>query len=144
MQNTNQQKWLEQHSIHTLFGKHLELFEDLIVLSMIMVLFALSFLAIHDIGVEIVLHRKNFQEMIHEFIYVFILAELFRLTIIYLKERRIDIDTIVNTTIISILRDVIIKTSQLSMSDFIGISLFLLTIAIVFKSKLLFLKEGKS
>jgi uncharacterized membrane protein (DUF373 family) len=111
---------------------------------MIMVLFALSFLAIHDIGVEIVLHRKNFQEMIHEFIYVFILAELFRLTIIYLKERRIDIDTIVNTTIISILRDVIIKTSQLSMSDFIGISLFLLTIAIVFKSKLLFLKEGKS
>ena len=55
------------------------------------------------------LEAKNFRIIAGHLIYLFVLIELFRLMIFYLEEQRILLGTIIEVTIVSLLREVILE-----------------------------------
>jgi len=120
------QKLVEPHKLHSKLGDTFEFVGDLFIVFLIILLFYLGFLALVDIGHDLIAGKTPFEELLAKFIYIFILTELFRLMIIYLRERRVDIPTVIKTTLIAILREVIIKAPHYKFLDFIGISLLLL------------------
>lgn len=78
------------------------------------------------------LGRKNFRDIAGHLIYIFVLVELFRLLIYYLEEQRILLSTIVEVTIVSMLREVILEgILTISWERVLALSGFLLTLAAI-------------
>ncbi len=114
-------KLLEPNKLHEKLGDLFEFFEDSIIVLLTILLFALSLIAIYDLTLAIFSHEYTFMDLIPKVLYLFILAELFRLNIVYLNQRIIDTSLIVKTTLIAILREIIIKAPSLKFYDYIGI-----------------------
>lgn len=130
------------NQIHKKLGDTLEFFEDLIILALTGVIFYVSILAIYDIIALVLYEEAKPLEIIPKFLYLFILIELFRLLIYYLKEREIDTSLIVKTTLIAILREVIIKAPHYKFYDYIGASILILVIgSLYYIPKYVFKKE---
>ncbi len=136
------QKLVSPHNVHKTLGDTLEFFEDLIILALTGVIFYISIIAIFDI-ISLVLYKEaKALEVIPKFLYLFILIELFRLLIYYLKERELDTSLIVKTTLIAVLREVIIKAPHFKFEDYIGASVLILVIgALYYVPKYIFRKE---
>ncbi len=137
-------KLVEPYQLHSKLGDTFEFVGDLFIVLLIILLFYLGFLALIDIGEDLISRTVPFEELIAKFIYIFILTELFRLMIIYLRERRVDVPTVIKTTLIAILREVIIKAPHYKFADFIGIGFLLLVLGILlYVPELLPSKEKK-
>ncbi len=120
------------HQLHNKLGDLFELFEDIIIVALTFLLFYLSILAIIDIAMVMIEDRYSFSKILPKFTYLFILAELFRLMIVYLKERRLDTSLIVKTTIIAVLRELLIRAPHMGLDDYIGISMLLSVLAFMY------------
>ncbi|MEJ5173255.1 MAG: phosphate-starvation-inducible PsiE family protein [Hydrogenothermaceae bacterium] len=118
-------KILEANYLGKKLGDIFELFEDFVIVILSILLFYLSLVALYDIGYAIYDSKATFIELIPKFLYIFILVELFRLMIVYLTERRIDTSMVVKTTLIAILREVIIKAPHLKFEDYLGVSVLI-------------------
>ena len=125
-------------------GSSLELLEDIVIFILTILLFILSIFALYDIALALFKEKIKFYDLIPKFLYIFILTELFRLMIVYLKERRIDTSLIVKTTLIAILREVIIKAPHFKMTDYIGVSIILAVLGLMYYiPKYVFVSEEK-
>ncbi len=135
---------LEPHKIHTKLGSSLEFLEDIVIFILTILLFILSIFALYDIALALFREKIKFYDLIPKFLYIFILTELFRLMIVYLKERRIDTSLIVKTTLIAILREVIIKAPHFKMTDYFGVSVILAVLGLMYYiPKYIFVSEEK-
>ncbi|WP_457641218.1 phosphate-starvation-inducible PsiE family protein [Persephonella sp.] len=135
---------LEPQKIHEKLGDALEFIEDVIVFFLIILLFVLSVYALHDIALSLMKEKVKVYDLIPKFIYIFILIELFRLTIVYLKERRIDTSLMIKTTLIAVLREIIIKAPHFQPMDFVGIGVLTFILAIMYYvPKYVFVSEEK-
>ncbi len=123
---------LEPHKLHDKLGDLFEFFEDAIIVSLTLLLFYLSTLAIIDIAKDMIYDKYSFSRILPKFTYLFILAELFRLMIVYLKERRLDTALIIKTTIIAVLRELLIRAPYMHIDDYIGISILLAVLALMY------------
>ena len=133
---------LKGNFIHEKLGDIFELFEDIIIVLLTILLFILSINALYDIALALFSEKYSFIELIPKFLYVFILTELFRLMIVYLTERRIDTSLIVKTTLIAVLREVVIKAPYLKFYDYIGISFLLIVLgSMYYIPKYIFISE---
>jgi len=133
---------LKGNFIHEKLGDIFELFEDIIIVLLTILLFILSINALFDIGSALFSEKYSFIELIPKFLYVFILTELFRLMIVYLTERRVDTSLIVKTTLIAVLREIIIKAPYLKFYDYIGISILLAVLgSMYYIPKYIFISE---
>jgi uncharacterized membrane protein (DUF373 family) len=133
---------LKAHFLHEKLGDIFELFEDIIIVLLTVLLFILSINALYDIALALFSEKYSFIELIPKFLYVFILTELFRLMIVYLTERRIDTSLIVKTTLIAVLREVVIKAPYLKFYDYIGVSILLIVLgSMYYIPKYIFISE---
>lgn len=133
---------LKAHFLHEKLGDIFELFEDIIIVLLTVLLFILSINALYDIALALFSEKYSFIELIPKFLYVFILTELFRLMIVYLTERRIDTSLIVKTTLIAVLREVVIKAPNLKFYDYIGVSILLIVLgSMYYIPKYIFISE---
>jgi Predicted membrane protein len=133
---------LKGNFLHEKIGDIFELFEDIIIVLLTILLFILSINALYDIALALFSEKYSFIELIPKFLYVFILTELFRLMIVYLTERRIDTSLIVKTTLIAVLREVVIKAPYLKFYDYIGISVLLIVLgSMYYIPKYIFISE---
>jgi len=123
---------LEPFKLHKKIGDFLELFEDLIVFLLTLLLFYLNLIAIYDLFIDLVSGSTKFTELVPKFLYIFILTELFRLMIVYLSERRIDTSLIVKTTLIAILREIIIKAPTFHLPEYVGVSILLSVLGLMY------------
>ncbi|SNZ02232.1 Uncharacterized membrane protein, DUF373 family [Persephonella hydrogeniphila] len=126
------QSLIEPHKVYKRLGNFLEFLEDVIVLVLLILLFVLSIYALYDIYLGLAKEKIKVYDLIPKFIYLFILIELFRLTIVYLKERRIDTSLIVKTTLIAVLREIIIKAPHFKPWDYVGIGFLTLILALMY------------
>ncbi len=134
---------IEPHKIHKKLGDALEFIEDIIVFFIIILLFILSIYALYDIALALLKEKAKVYDLIPKFIYLFILIELFRLTIVYLKERRIDTSLMIKTTLIAVLREIIIKAPNFKPMDFVGIGVLTLVLALIYYvPKYIFISEA--
>jgi len=133
---------LKGQFLHEKLGDIFELFEDIIIVLLTVLLFILSINALYDIALALFSEKYSFIEIIPKFLYVFILTELFRLMIVYLTERRVDTSLIVKTTLIAVLREIVIKAPHLKFYDYLGISILLIVLgSMYYIPKYIFISE---
>jgi uncharacterized membrane protein (DUF373 family) len=96
--------WLNgSHVVRTL-----ELVQDLIVISLCIGLFSFMVMQLREMFLSL-LPPLNFPEVTADILFLLILVELFRLLIIYLQEHRVSIGVAVEVSIVSVLREIIVR-----------------------------------
>lgn len=88
--------------------RSLETVQDLIVISLCLGLFCFMVLQVRDMFFSL-LPPLHFQEVTADILFLLILVELFRLLIIYLQEQRVSIGVAVEVSIVSVLREIIVR-----------------------------------
>ena len=74
----------------------------------------------------------NFTRVTADILFILILVELFRLLIIYLQERRVSIGVAVEVSIVSVLREIIVKgILEIPWSQVLATCSFLLVLAVL-------------
>ena len=88
--------------------RFLELVQDYIVISLCFGLISFMVMQLREMFLSL-LPPLNFPEVTADILFLLILVELFRLLIIYLKEHRVSIGVAVEISIVSVLREIIVR-----------------------------------
>lgn len=88
--------------------KALETIQNIIVVILAIGLFGVMLIRLTDLYLSLLVPIK-FQDVTSDILFILILVEIFRLLIIYLQEQRISVGVAVEVSIVSILREVIIR-----------------------------------
>ena len=88
--------------------RNLETIQNFIVICLGIGLFCVMLIRLGEMFLSL-LHPLNFQAITSDILFILILIELFRLSIIYLKEQRISVGAAVEVSIVSALREVILR-----------------------------------
>ena len=86
----------------------LEMIQDLIVISLCIGLFSFMVLEVRELFMSL-LPPIQFRIITADILFLLILVELFRLLIIYLQEKRVSIGVAVEVSIVSVLRELIVR-----------------------------------
>ncbi|MBD2118519.1 MULTISPECIES: phosphate-starvation-inducible PsiE family protein [Microcystis] len=86
----------------------LETIQDLIVISLCIGLFSFMVLEVREMFMSL-LPPIQFRIITADILFLLILVELFRLLIIYLQEKRVSIGVAVEVSIVSVLRELIVR-----------------------------------
>ena len=86
----------------------LEAVQDLIIVSLCIGLFSFMVLQLREMILSL-LPPLDFQTVTADILFLLILVEMFRLLIIYLQEQRVSIGVAVEVSIVSVLREVIVR-----------------------------------
>lgn len=120
-------KWLNNGGII----KILEFIQDFIIISLCLGLFGFMTLQLREMFVSL-LPPLNFTRVTADILFVLILVELFRLLIIYLQERRVSIGVAVEVSIVSVLREIIVKgILEIPWSQVLATCSFLLVLGVL-------------
>ena len=120
-------KWLNNGGIIKL----LEFIQDSIIISLCIGLFGFMALQLREMFVSL-LPPLNFTQVTADILFVLILVELFRLLIIYLQERRVSIGVAVEVSIVSVLREIIVKgILEIPWSQVLATCSFLLVLSVL-------------
>lgn len=101
---SNRYAWLKQNRLVPV----LEIVQDLIVVSLCFGLFSFMLIQLRELFFSL-LPPLDFPAVTADILFLLILVELFRLLIIYLQEQRVSIGVAVEVSIVSILREVIVR-----------------------------------
>jgi len=101
---SNRDEWLNRKRI----VRVLETVQDLIVVSLCIGLFSVMVIQLRAMFFSL-LPPLNFKAVTSDILFLLILVELFRLLIIYLQEQRVSIGVAVEVSIVSVLREVIVR-----------------------------------
>lgn len=111
--------------------RSLEFVQDLIVICLCIGLFSFMVIEIRDMFISL-LPPLNFQVVTADILFLLILVELFRLLIIYLQEQRISIGVAVEVSIVSVLREVIVRgVLETNWSQVLATCAFLLVLGLL-------------
>ncbi|KZL48439.1 MULTISPECIES: phosphate-starvation-inducible PsiE family protein [Cyanophyceae] len=109
----------------------LEFIQDVIVISLCIGLFSFMAIEVWDMFLSL-LPPLDFHVVTADILFLLILVELFRLLIIYLQEQRISIGVAVEVSIVSALREVIVKgVLETNWSQVLATCAFLLVLGIL-------------
>lgn len=86
----------------------LEAIQDLIVISLCVGLFSFMLMQLREMVLSL-LPPLEMQNVTSDILFLLILVELFRLLVIYLQEHRVSIGVAVEVSIVSVLREVIVR-----------------------------------
>ncbi|ERT07663.1 phosphate-starvation-inducible E family protein [Lyngbya aestuarii BL J] len=82
--------------------------QDLIIISLCIGLFSFMVMQLREMVLSL-LPPLDFQRVTSDILFLLILVELFRLLIIYLQEHRVSIGVAVEVSIVSVLREIIVR-----------------------------------
>lgn len=102
--SSNWYVWLNKTAI----VRALETVQDLIVVSLCLALFSVMVIQLRAMFISL-LPPLDFKAVTSDILFLLILVELFRLLIIYLQEQRVSIGVAVEVSIVSVLREVIVR-----------------------------------
>lgn len=102
--SSNWYVWLNKTAI----VRALETVQDLIVVSLCLGLFSVMVIQLRAMFISL-LPPLDFRAVTSDILFLLILVELFRLLIIYLQEQRVSIGVAVEVSIVSVLREVIVR-----------------------------------
>ncbi|WP_317105625.1 phosphate-starvation-inducible PsiE family protein [Chroococcidiopsis sp. SAG 2025] len=111
--------------------RNLESIQNFIVVSLCFGLFCVMIIRLGDMFVSL-LHPLEFQRVTSDILFILILVELFRLLIIYLQQQRISVGVAVEVSIVSALREIILRgVLEISSSQMIGVCSFLTVLGLL-------------
>jgi uncharacterized membrane protein (DUF373 family) len=97
-------RWLNSNQVIRL----LETVQDFIIICLCMGLFSFMVMQLREMVLSL-LPPLDFPTVTSDILFLLILVELFRLLIIYLKEHRVSIGVAVEVSIVSVLREIIVR-----------------------------------
>ncbi len=119
--------------VHHLFRKTFETVQDLIIILLAIIIFVLAIKVIMKITFELS-KEFEFRAVISEILYVMILAEIYRMIIVYLREHRVAISFMAEIALVATLREVIIVgIVDISPLNLLVITTFILALTAVIK-----------
>lgn len=119
------QQWFEREQI----VQSLEAIQNFIVIALSIALFCIMAIRLWDLFLSLIVPLK-FQNVTSDILFILILVELFRLLIIYLQEQRISVGVAVEVSIVSVLREVIVReVLEIPWQQILAICAFLLVLA---------------
>ena len=108
--------------------QNLEIIQNLIVVVLSMALFGVMVIRLGDLFFSLLVPIK-FQDVTSDILFILILIEIFRLLIIYLQEQRISVGVAVEVSIVSVLREVIIRGAlEIPWQQILAVCAFLLVL----------------
>ncbi|WP_016952397.1 phosphate-starvation-inducible PsiE family protein [Anabaena sp. PCC 7108] len=112
--------------------QNLEIFQDIIVISLCVSLFCVMLIRLGDMFLSF-LHPLDLREVTSDILFILILVELFQLLIDYIQEHSISVGAAVEITIVSALREIILRgVLEIPREQILGISVFLLVLTGIF------------
>ncbi|MBW4670863.1 MAG: phosphate-starvation-inducible PsiE family protein [Cyanomargarita calcarea GSE-NOS-MK-12-04C] len=109
--------------------RNLERFQDFVVVSLCVGLFCVMLLRLGDMFFTL-LHPLDVRQITSDILFILILVELFRLLLDYLEAQSISVGAAVEITIVSALREVILRgVLEIPQNQIFGISVFLIVLA---------------
>jgi len=109
--------------------RYLEFFQDFIIISLCLGLFCVMLIRLVDMFSSF-LHPLDLRQVTSDILFILILVELFRLLIDYLQAQSISVGAAVEITIVSALREVILRgVLEIARDQIFGISVFLVVLA---------------
>ncbi len=126
-QSINQNKWLSRNRL----VQCLETVQDLIIISLCIGLFSVMAIQLRAMFYSL-LPPLDFNAVTADILFLLILVELFRLLIIYLQEQRVSIGVAVEVSIVSVLREVIVRgVLETQWSQILSACAFLLVMGVL-------------
>jgi uncharacterized membrane protein (DUF373 family) len=117
-------EWFEREQV----VKNLEIIQNLIVVCLCIALFCVMVIRLGNLFLSLLVPLK-FQGVTSDILFILILVELFRLLIIYLQEQRISVGVAVEVSIVSVLREVIIReVLEIPWQQILAVCAFLLVL----------------
>ncbi len=117
-------EWFKKEQI----VRNLELVQNLIVVTLAIGLFLVMAIRLVNLFQSLLI-SIDFQSVTSDILFILILVEIFRLLIIYLQEQRISVGVAVEVSIVSVLREVIIRGAlEIPWQQILAICAFLLVL----------------
>lgn len=108
---------------------NLEVFQDIIIISLCVGLFCVMLIRLLEMFLSF-FSPLDLREVTSDILFILILVELFRLLIDYLQTQQISVGAAVEITIVSALREVILRgVLEIPRDQIVGISIFLVVLA---------------
>lgn len=121
-------QWFQRYTI----VRNLEIFQDIIVISLCLGLFCVMLIRLSDMFSRL-LQPLDVRQVTSDILFILILVELFRLLVDYLQERRISVGAAVEISIVSSLREIILQgVLDIPRDSIIAISVFLVVLGGLF------------
>lgn len=118
-------EWFKREQI----VQNLEVVQNLIVILLCIGLFCIMVIRLGEIFLSL-LEPLKFQNVTSDLLFILILVEIFRLLIIYLQEQRVSVGVAVEVSIVSVLREVIIReVLEIPWQQILAVCAFLLVLA---------------
>lgn len=95
-------------AVHRLVRRFLEPAQDTLVVLLALVLFGVMLQSILTLGAHVLAPGSSFRIVVSETLFVLVLVELQRLVIIYLRDHHVSVDVMVEATLVSALREILL------------------------------------
>lgn len=121
----NLNNWLERNTI----VRNLEFFQDFIIISLCLGLFCVMLIRLGDMFFSF-LSPLDLRQVTSDILFILILVELFRLLIDHIQQQRTSVAAAVEITMVSALREVILRgVLEIPRDQIFGIAVFLVVLA---------------
>jgi uncharacterized membrane protein (DUF373 family) len=120
--------------VHGLSRLLLESIQDILVIGLVLVLFALMARTLWRIAQDITAPRLDFRFIISEVPFMLVMVELVRLMIVYLRDHHVAVDFMVELGIVSTLREVVLRgVVELEWQEIIALAVFLAALGVLLR-----------
>ncbi|MEH2151163.1 phosphate-starvation-inducible PsiE family protein [Nostoc sp.] len=117
--------WLQRNTI----VRNLEFFQDFIIISLCLGLFCVMLIRLGDMFFSF-LSPLDLRQVTSDILFILILVELFRLLIDHIQQQRTSVAAAVEITMVSALREVILRgVLEIPRDQIFGIAVFLVVLA---------------
>jgi uncharacterized membrane protein (DUF373 family) len=112
----------------------LESIQDIIVIGLVIVLFALMVRTLWRIAQDVTAPQLDFRFIISEVLFMLVMVELVRLLVVYLRDHHVAVDFMVELGIVSTLREVVLRgVVELEWREIIALALFLVALGLLLR-----------
>ena len=127
--------WVVPHTdVHRLTRRALESIQDVIVVALGIILFALMARTLWRLAQDVVAPELDFRTVISEVLFMLVMIELVRLLVIYLREHHVAVDVMVELGIVSTLREVVLRgVVELEWQEVVALAVFLLALGVLLR-----------
>lgn len=115
--------------VHRLVRRFLEPALDVLIVALALGLLGVMIRALITLGAELIAPNISFRGVMSEALFLFLLVEVQRLIIIYLRDHHVSVDMMVEVTIVAVLREIVLLNAlAIEPLHLLAITLFLLAL----------------
>lgn len=117
--------------IHRVLRRYFEWAQDLIAAALAIILLTVMVQGLWVLAVVALFEGRDARIVLPQILLVFILVELFRTLVFYLREHRVSVGLMLEVAIVGVLRELLINPPGTSAFDALGVAVLLLVLGVL-------------